>query len=230
MMLVMSSFSKIVFIRHGQSEWNKKNLFTGWVDVSLSPEGIKEALDAGKKIANIPFDVIFTSSLIRAKMTAMLAMSQHKGGKVPVFTHKGEGKLEEWGKSEGKDPIVCVNTAWELNERMYGTLQGLNKEETAQKYGQEQVKLWRRSYDVPPPQGESLEMTAKRTLPYFEETIVPYLKDKKNVLVSAHGNSLRALLMKIENLSKEKVLELEIPTGIPICYSYIEGQWEREEL
>lgn len=214
---------KLILLRHGQSKWNQLNLFTGWVDVPLSNLGVEEALKAGKLIEHIPVDIIFTSTLIRAQMTAMLAMSLHSSGKVPVILHPNQGKLEEWGKiysEETRQQTVPVICAWELNERMYGELQGLNKAETAEKFGTEQVKKWRRSYDISPPNGESLEMTAARSIPYFENKIVPMLEKGLNVFVSAHGNSLRSIIMDLDNLSKEQVVNLEIPTGVPTIYDY----------
>lgn len=222
--------AKLILLRHGQSVWNKRNLFTGWVDVPLSQEGIQEALEAGKKIAHIPIDTIFVSSLIRSHMTAFLAMSVHDEGKTPCIIHTGEGQLEEWAQihgEEAKENCIPVIRAWQLNERMYGRLQGLNKQETIDKYGSEQVKIWRRSFDTVPPEGESLAMTAERTLPYFKEMVIPRLQKGENVLISAHGNSLRAIVMFLDNLSKEQVLELEIATGVPIFYDYDKGVWSR---
>lgn len=218
-------------MRHGQSEWNKLNLFTGWVDIPLSQEGIDEAIKGGLLIKDIPFDVIFTSTLVRAHMTLILAMLQHSSRKTPVFMHKGEGKLEEWSKiysAEALEKTIPVYTAWELNERMYGELQGLNKAETAQKYGKEQVQIWRRSYDVAPPGGESLEMTAQRTIPYFEEEIIPHLREGRNVFIPAHGNSLRSIIMDIEGLSREEVVNLELATGVPIIYEFKHGNLVRK--
>ena len=219
--------SKLILLRHGESEWNKLNQFTGWVDIPLSQKGIKEAIDGGKTIKDIPIDVIVMTTLIRSQMTAMLAMSQHSSGKVPIVLHPGEGKLEEWSKIYGEEAkaksIPCI-TCWELNERMYGELQGLNKAKMAEKYGAEQVQIWRRSYDISPPNGESLKMTAERSIPYFKEKIVPMLHEGKNVLVSAHGNSLRAIIMDLDGLNKEEVLALEIPTGVPIIYDYENGK------
>lgn len=222
--------SKLILMRHGQSIWNKRNLFTGWVDVPLSEEGIKEAQEGGKKIKDIPIDAIFTSSLIRAHMTTFLAMLHHSSGKTPVFDHTGEGKLDAWGKiysEKTKNESIPVYHSWHLNERMYGELQGLNKAETAEKFGKEQVHIWRRSYDIAPPNGESLQMTAERTLPYFQKEILPFLQDGKNVFISAHGNSLRSIVMYLDNLSKEEVLKLEIATGVPIVYDYHEGKWSK---
>lgn len=225
--------AKLVMMRHGQSEWNKQNLFTGWVDIPLSMEGIQESLKGGKKIAHIPFDVIFVSSLVRAQTTAMLVMSEHKGGKIPTVLHPHEHKLQEWSKvysEETRKKCIPVITAWELNERMYGELQGMNKREMMDKYGEKQVKIWRRSYDVAPPKGESLAMTAERALPYFKKTIMPYLEEGKNVFISAHGNSMRAIVMFLDNLSKEEVVELEIPTGEPLLYSWHKGKWEKQVI
>lgn len=222
--------SKLIMMRHGQSIWNQLNLFTGWVDVPLSHKGIEEALEGGKLIKDIPFDVIVTTTLVRAQMTAFLVMSVHASGKVPVILHPGEGKLEEWGKIsslKAREESIPVIRCWELNERMYGDLQGLNKAETAEKYGAEQVKIWRRSYDVAPPNGESLAMTAARAIPYFKDNVIPYLKEGLNVFISAHGNSLRSIIMYLDNLDKEQVLNLEIATGIPIIYDYQEGLFSK---
>lgn len=227
----MKGSSKLILMRHGQSEWNKQNLFTGWVDIPLSIEGIQEALEGGKKIAHYQIDVIFVSSLVRAQMTALLAMTQYKGNKVPCIEHPGEGKLEEWSEvhnPKAQEGLIPVYRAWQLNERMYGQLQGLNKQETIDRYGAQQVKLWRRSYDTAPPEGESLEMTADRTIPFFQEEIVPFLKKGNNVFICAHGNSLRAIVMYLERLTKEQVLELEIATGDPIVYAYESDRWKRE--
>lgn len=220
----------LVLVRHGQSEWNKKNIFTGWVDIPLSPAGIDEALTCGHKIKHIPFNVIFISTLIRASMTAMLAMSVHNEGKIPCLVHDGEGKLEEWARiydEETKKSIIPVYSSWHLNERMYGELQGRNKDECRKRFGTDQIKIWRRSFGEGPPKGESLKMTAERTLPYFKEKIVPYLKNGENVLISAHGNSLRSIVMELDNLSEEQVLNLEIPTGVPLCYLYKNGEWKK---
>lgn len=221
--------SKLILLRHGQSAWNKENLFTGWVDIPMSEEGIQECIQAGKKIENIPIDVIFTSSLIRAQMTVPLAMLHHKSGKLPVFLHPGQGKLDEWGgvySEEALSQLIPVYQASELNERMYGELQGLNKAETAAKFGKEKVQAWRRSFDVRPPQGESLKMTSERTLPYFKKEIMPYLEEGKTVLIAAHGNSLRSIAMFLENLSKEEVVALELPTGEPRIYAYEDGRYD----
>lgn len=227
----MNKSSKLVLLRHSQSEWNRRNLFTGWIDVPLSESGIEEAINVGRRISAIPFDIIFMSSLIRAQLTAMIVMSVHSGGKVPVVCHSDEKGREGWAKnynSEAAKTTIPVVTAWEINERMYGELQGLDKDETRKKFGSDQVKIWRRSFDTPPPNGESLKDTAARTIPYFETQIMPHLQVGKNVLVAAHGNSLRSIVMFLDKLSEKEVLQLEIPTGDPICYSLDSGIWKRE--
>jgi len=225
--------TKLILMRHGQSEWNKRNLFTGWVDIPLSAKGIEESIDGGKKIAHFPIDLIFTSTLIRAQMTAVLAILQHQSGKVPYFLHeKREGKLEQWShihSEEVRSECLPVHVAWELNERMYGDLQGMNKEEMRKKYGAEQVHRWRRSFDEAPPGGESLAMTAARAVPYFQEKVIPVLQSGKNILIAAHGNSLRAIIMFLDRLTEEEVVELELATGEPIVYTFTAQGWNRDE-
>lgn len=224
---------KLILMRHGQSVWNGLNLFTGWVDVPLSEKGIEEALAGGRLIQDEQIDRIFTSSLIRAQMTAMIAMSMHRSGKVPVILHEREEFLDARARiysPAAEKETIPVNCAWELNERMYGELQGLNKQELADKYGAEQVQIWRRSYDVPPPGGESLKMTAGRTIPYFENTIIPCLEKGKNVFISAHGNSLRSIIMKIENLTAEEVVRLECATGVPLIYRFSGNAFQKQSI
>lgn len=186
--------ARLVLLRHGESQWNLENRFTGWVDVPLTPKGIEEAKHAGEKLRGFTFDRAFTSVLERANETLRLALDVIGQPTIPIEKDKA------------------------LNERMYGDLQGLNKAETAKKYGEAQVKIWRRSYDVPPPGGESLKDTAERVLPYYEQTIKPYLLKGETILIAAHGNSLRALIMELEQLTREQVLELNIPTGAPLLY------------
>ena len=186
--------SKLVLIRHGESQWNLENRFTGWVDVPLSPKGIEEAKAAGKKLAGFTFDRAFSSVLARANETLRIVLEAIGQTTIPIERDKA------------------------LNERMYGELQGLNKAETAQKYGDEQVKIWRRSYDVRPPGGESLKDTAERVLPFYDSRIKPYLLKGNTILIAAHGNSLRALVMRLEQLTREQVLELNLPTGAPLLY------------
>lgn len=213
---------KLVLLRHGESVWNKKNVFTGWVDVPLSSNGIIEAITAGEQLADIQCDVVFTSTQVRALETAMLVLAQNKSDRTPVVIHD-EGRMKEWTKVYNpsmQKSIIPVYRDWHLNERYYGKLQGKNKAETAREYGDEQVQQWRRSYDIPPPGGECLKDTAERTIPFFREKILPLLKGGENVLLSAHGNSLRSIVMFIEDLTKEEVLSLEVPTGKPLLYEY----------
>lgn len=216
----------LVLLRHGQSFWNQLNIFTGWVDIPLNNKGIEEAISAGDKISSIPFDRIYVSNLIRAQMTAFLAMNQTKTEKIPCLIHDHDPKHLEM--SRVNDPkieksLIPVYARYELNERMYGDLQGMNKEETLKKFGEEQFRLWRRSYHVNPPHGESLEMTAKRAIPFFQNTIIPLLTQNKNILISAHGNSLRAIVMFLDKLSEDEVIKLEISTGDPLCYKFEKG-------
>ncbi len=186
--------SKLVLVRHGESQWNLENRFTGWVDVPLSPKGIEEAKAAGKKLTGFTFDRAFSSILARANETMRIILEAIGQTAIPIEKDKA------------------------LNERMYGELQGLNKAETAKKYGDEQVKIWRRSYDVRPPGGESLKDTAERVLPYYDSRIKPCVLKGETILIAAHGNSLRALVMQLEQLTREQVLELNIPTGAPLLY------------
>jgi len=186
----------LVLVRHGESQWNLENRFTGWIDVPLTEKGRLEAQRAGEKLRNVHFDVAFTSVLQRATETLDIILTVIRQHGLPITYDAA------------------------LNERHYGDLQGLNKAETAEKFGKEQVHIWRRSYDVAPPGGESLKDTAARTLPYFEARIIPTLRTGKNVLVAAHGNSLRSIVMHLDKLSKEQVLELNLATGIPIVYDF----------
>jgi 2,3-bisphosphoglycerate-dependent phosphoglycerate mutase len=213
----------LILLRHGQSAWNKKNVFTGWVDIPLSLEGVEESIAAGTAIQNYPIDVIFCSQLMRAKMTATLAMLPHKSQKVPVILTPSDDRMQGWSHIydlKTKDETLPLICAWQLNERMYGQLQGLNKAATAEKFGKEQVQKWRRSYNEKPPEGESLHMTVDRVWPYFQKVILPYLKEGKHVLITAHGNSLRAIMMHLDRLSENEVSQLELATGKPYIYEY----------
>ncbi len=187
---------QLILVRHGESQWNLENRFTGWVDVPLSPKGEKEARRAGLRLKDYRIDIAYTSVLKRANETLRLALEAAAKTGIPII----------------KDQA--------LNERHYGELQGLNKQETAKKYGEEQVRIWRRSYDVAPPGGESLKDTAARTLPYYKNEILKELGQGKNVLIVAHGNSLRSVVKEIEKLSPDQILRVEIPTGVPIVYDF----------
>jgi 2,3-bisphosphoglycerate-dependent phosphoglycerate mutase len=186
----------LVLVRHGQSEWNLKNLFTGWRDVDLTQNGISEARAAGRRLKaqGLRFDIAFTSALVRAQRSLDLM-------------------LEEMGQTN-----IAVLKDQALNERDYGDLVGLNKDDARKKWGEEQVRVWRRSYDVAPPGGESLKDTAARVLPYYIQDILPRVLRGDNVLVSAHGNSLRALIMVLEHLSPQQIVAREIATGVPLIY------------
>ena len=188
----------LVLVRHGQSEWNAKNLFTGWKDPELTDQGLAEAKNAGKLILDesIQFDFMYTSMLSRAQKTGdiILGVLNHK--EIPIVKNKA------------------------LNERDYGSLAGLNKDDARKKWGEEQVHIWRRSFDIPPPDGESLKDTADRVLPYFEAEIMPKVISGSSILIAAHGNSLRALIMKLDSISSEDIVKLEIPTGAPIHYEF----------
>ncbi len=186
--------SRLIIVRHGQSIWNLENRFTGWVDVPLSEKGRQEASDAGRVLYSHQIDIAYTSMLTRAQST-----------------------LERLLDSADKDDIPVIKDA-ALNERHYGSLQGLNKADAAKEFGEEQVRIWRRSYDVPPPDGESLEMTAKRTIPFFERCILGDIALGKNVLVVAHGNSNRSIIMKLKKLTPAEVMSLELDTGIPYIF------------
>ena len=224
--------SKLILLRHGQSLWNKKNIFTGWVDVPLSEIGINEALNAGIQLKDISIDKVYTSVQIRAIQTALLVLSKNNYGKTPVIIHS-KGKMSKWAviyDEKTKADIIPVIKDWHLNERYYGKLQGKNKTHIAKVYGKELVHQWRRSYDISPPRGECLRDTSKRTIPFFRSKIIDNLKDCKDILVSAHGNSLRSIIMYIEKLSKKEVLELEISTGKPIIYNYNNGKLIKSEL
>ena len=186
----------LVLVRHGQSEWNLKNLFTGWRDVDLTEAGVAEARTAGQRLKGqkIKFDVAFTSSLKRAQRTLDLVLEEMEQGGIPIFRDQA------------------------LNERDYGELVGLNKDDARKKWGEEQVHKWRRSYDIAPPGGESLKDTVARALPYFVQEILPRVLRGERTLVSAHGNSLRALVMVLERLSPEGIVKRELATGVPILY------------
>ncbi|MCA0431243.1 MAG: 2,3-bisphosphoglycerate-dependent phosphoglycerate mutase [Bacteroidetes bacterium] len=186
--------AQLVIFRHGQSQWNLENKFTGWVDVELTEKGIEEAKNAGNKIKGYHFDYAYASDLKRAQNTLNIALQTANHSVISPIYNKA------------------------LNERMYGDLQGLDKTETVKKFGEEQVKIWRRSYDIAPPNGESLKDTAARVIPYYEKEIAPKLKANKNVVIAAHGNSLRALIMYLENMTPEQILQFEIGTAQPRLY------------
>ena len=197
----------LVLVRHGQSEWNEKNLFTGWKNPTLTEQGVEEARKAGSKIKsiNLDFDLHFTSELLRAQITGEIIQ-----------------------REIDQEIKTIKNIA--LNERDYGDLSGLNKDEARKKWGEKQVHLWRRSYDTPPPGGESLKDTSDRVIPYFKKTIKPELEMKKNILITAHGNSLRALIKNIEDITATDIVKLEIATGEPIIYSFSNNKFKKLDI
>lgn len=190
----------LILVRHGQSEWNSKNLFTGWKDPGLTELGVKEAKNAGKLIANkgILFNLMYTSMLTRAQKTGDLILQEMRHPKITIIKNEA------------------------LNERDYGSLAGLNKDDARKKWGDDQVHIWRRSFDIPPPDGESLKDTAERVLPYFKSEIMPKVIEGSSILIAAHGNSLRSLIMELDSISSEEIVNLEIPTGAPIQYIFNE--------
>ncbi len=200
--------NKLVLLRHGQSQWNLENRFTGWKDVPLTEKGINEANNAGHllKKHNIKIDKVFSSVLERANKTAEIAI---KASEIKNLYKNGK---------------LIYEKNQNLNERDYGDLVGLNKAETADKFGKEQVHVWRRSYDTPPPNGESLKDVVDRVSPYFTETIQPHILNKKNVLIAAHGNSLRAIMIKVGMYKPEEISSIELPTGSPLCIDYQNGE------
>jgi 2,3-bisphosphoglycerate-dependent phosphoglycerate mutase len=208
--------TKLILLRHGQSEWNQQNRFTGWVNVGLSEQGIREAQQAGKWLAEqaISIDKTFTSGLFRAQMTAMLCLQPISY--TPILLDPQAEPLP----TEITRNMMPVYTYPTLNERHYGALQGLNKEAAIAEFGAEQVHIWRRSYAVAPPEGESLHDTAMRCLPTFHNDIMPIIKQQQNVLIVAHGNSLRAIIKHIEQIADDKIHEIELPTATPWIYTY----------
>ena len=190
----------LILVRHGQSEWNSKNLFTGWKDPGLTELGVREAKDAGKLIADkgILFDLMYTSMLTRAQKTGDLILQEMRHPEITIIKNEA------------------------LNERDYGSLAGLNKDDARKKWGDDQVHIWRRSFDIPPPDGESLKDTAERVLPYFKSEIMPKVIEGSSILIAAHGNSLRSLIMELDSISSEEIVNLEIPTGAPIQYIFNE--------
>ena len=194
MIKIETKMSKLVIVRHGQSEWNKANIFTGWVDVDLTEEGVAEAQKAGELLKDYKFDEAFSSELKRANRTLDIIL-------------KGIGQTD-----------IPITRSEKLNERMYGDLQGKNKDEAREEFGEEQVHIWRRSFDIPPPGGESLKDTLERVTPYFVKKIEPELRKGKNIIITAHGNSLRALIMELEKIAPENIVDVEIPTGVPKVY------------
>ena len=212
---------RLTLIRHGQSIWNQQNRFTGWIDVSLSHQGIKEAQQAAALLTNQRFDLAFTSPLLRAQDTLYEILKQNCHCSQYLRIHEtGSEWYEHFVPTADDQSETKIYVSEKLNERYYGDLQGMNKDRAREQYGAKQVHIWRRSYDIPPPNGESLAMTAARALPYFQSHIVPHLQQGKHVLVSAHGNSLRAIIMHIEQMTAAQILNYELKTGAPHIYDF----------
>ncbi len=220
---VKKNMAQLILVRHGQSQWNLENRFTGWVDVPLSEKGINEAITAGKKLKDIHFDTIFVSHMLRAIQTLHYILLELNDDRTPIIHHEDK-RIRDWEHHTGDSSTeIPVYISVDLAERYYGDLQGLNKQKTREKHGEEQVHLWRRSYDVNPPNGESLKDTCERTIPYYKKHIIPQLQQGHTVLVSAHGNSLRSIIMHVENISEHDIPNQEIPTGVPLLYTFDES-------
>ena len=215
--------SKLVLVRHGQSQWNLENRFTGWTDVPLSQKGIDEAISAGQKLKDVEFDTMYVSHMLRAIQTLHYILINSNSKRTPIIYHEDKRIRDREHHTGDPNSEIPIFMSVDLAERYYGDLQGLNKQETRKKHGDEQVHIWRRSYDVTPPGGESLKDTCDRTNPYYKKYILEDLQDGKTVLVSAHGNSLRAITMHVENISEQEIPNVEIPTGIPIVYIFDEN-------
>lgn len=210
--------AKLILVRHGESQWNKKQIFTGWVDITLTRKGIDETQELAKKLNKIEFDIMFTSCLERAQATLLLIASEQE--KCATFMHEGK-KYQAKADSNHRIPIYAYP---ELNERYYGSLQGMKKDEAREKFGEEQVYQWRRSYETKPPEGESLHEVCCRVSSFFDEKIKPALDENKNILISAHGNSLRAMVKYIDDISDEKIAHLEFAPGDMLSYTVEDGK------
>jgi 2,3-bisphosphoglycerate-dependent phosphoglycerate mutase len=216
--------SYLILVRHGESRWNLANKFTGWVDVPLSPRGVDEAMRTAKELRDFEMDVAFTSKLKRAQETLNIILAEQRY--TGVYLHARDWKntwFLRYNNKEFEEDEIPVHSSAKLNERYYGKLQGINKEDAKRHWGKDQVHLWRRSYSIAPPGGESLKQVVKRAVPYFKSTIMKHVKAHQNVLVAAHGNSLRAIIKYIEGITDEDIPHLELATGKPIIYEYENG-------
>lgn len=221
--------SYLILVRHGESRWNKDNKFTGWVDVPLSEKGIKEALANANELENIELDVAFTSDLSRAQETLLLILAEQD--RTGIFLHNNDKiKNYKWYKTKLNKKEIPIYSHVALNERYYGRLQGQNKDKVRKKFGEKKVFTWRRGYISVPPGGESLKNVYDRAVPYFKKEVLPVLKKKQNVIISAHGNSLRALVKYIEDISSENIAHLELANGKPIIYKYKNNKLIRDNI
>ena len=220
----------LVLVRHGDSFWNEEgyNCFTGWVDVANLPSGIEKLIKAGKLLSNFRFDIAFTSELYRGIETALTILSYNQVSGTPIIIHSKD-KISKWSRYYHTDfkKFVPVIKSWHLNERYYGELQGMNKDKARRVYGKEQVFLWRRSYEISPPEGENLKEAEKRVVYFFNRKVMPEIREGKNVLIGAHGNSLRALVRKLDKISEQDVKNLQIEKGKPLFYRFRKGELQR---
>jgi len=214
---------KLVLVRHGESSWNKKQIFTGWADVSLTRQGIEEVQLLAEKLKDIQFDVLFTSRLERARTTLLMIVAEQQNTAIFIHQHRKYNTIFDDKHN------VPVYSHRDLNERHYGLLQGMKKSYAREKFGKEQVHEWRRSYMVRPPEGESLHDVYNRVVPYFEENILPLLQEDKNILISAHGNSLRAFIKYNDKISDEDIVHLELAPGDAISYIMEDGKLTKED-
>lgn len=217
----------LILFRHGTSRWNRTNRFTGWVDIPLSEEGIFECLISAKKLEGLRLDVAFTSELIRAQQSLFILLSEQDY--TGVFMHKQNRNNYRFHHRFFRGDEIPIYASSKLNERYYGTLQGMNKDEARNKFSESQVSAWRRGWGERPPKGESLKDTHKRVIPYFKKEIMPHIKDRKNVIVSAHGNSLRAIIKHIEQISDDNIPHLNFPTGQLVIYTFEKGNFTRKD-
>ncbi len=217
--------SRLILVRHGQSKWNLANKFTGWIDVSISEKGIKQCLYLAEKLKKLKIDYTFSSELSRAKETMSVILSKQKNSGVYIHEENPKYNWADIVKYPSKIPNIAIYTTENLNERNYGSLQGMDKAEARKKYGEEQVFNWRRGFAHRPPKGESLEDVYNRTVPFLKKRIIPLLNHDKNIIISAHGNSLRSIIKYIENISDEKIPQLEIYTGQLITYHFKDNQF-----
>ncbi len=216
----------LILLRHGLSRWNLANKFTGWVDVPLSEEGIKEALKAGKALEGLRLDVAFTSKLERAQQTLLILLA--KQDYTGIFLHKTK-KRKKWAEHKLDKREIPIYSDDDLNERYYGKLQGMDKGKARKKFGKDVVFQWRRSWSVRPPGGESLKDTYNRAVPYFKKKVMPVLRKEKNVIICAHGNSLRAIMKYLDGISDDEIPYLEVPTGKPIVYGCVKGKLVKKD-
>jgi len=220
--------SRLLLVRHGQSKWNLANKFTGWIDVSISEKGIKQCLYLAEKLKRLKIDYTFCSELSRAKETMSVILSKQKHSGVYIHEEKPNYNWQDIIKYPSKIPNIAIYTTENLNERSYGELQGMDKNEARKKYGEEQVFNWRRGFHERPPKGESLQDVYNRTVPYLKKRIIPLLKQNKNIIISAHGNSLRSIIKYIEGISDEKIPQLELYTGQLITYHFENNEFKSQ--